>query len=254
MQLYRYNITFMKKNILFILLATCLCMLMSCHNGNEAVENTKSAAADEPEWGAELDSLRLLCLTLDSKDPIAILETLMSVEYVPMHGPIHHCLGGMALLTAYSNAGGDIALDSALQVLMERDYKIPGAACGNLGCCGAALSCGTFMSIITNNSPFATDAWRLSNLCTAQALTSVAEHGGPRCCKRDSYLSVLSTVDFVKEHLGIEMVRADVKCSRQSLNKQCIGKQCPFCPSGIDASEVGEARCNGCANASGCRK
>lgn len=86
------------------------------------------------------------------------------------------------------------------------------------------------MSIVTDNSPFATEAWHLSNLCTAQALEQVASNGGPRCCKRDSYLTILSTVDFVKENLGIEMHKPQVRCTRSQSNEQCIGQKCPFSP------------------------
>ena len=68
------------------------------------------------------------------------------------------------------------------------------------------------------------------NLCTARALEQVALNGGPRCCKRDSYLSVLTAIDFVKEHLGVEMEKPEVKCSRSQINEQCIGKKCPFSP------------------------
>jgi hypothetical protein len=60
----------------------------------------------------------------------------------------------------------------------------------------------------------------------------VALNGGPRCCKRDSYLSILSAVDFVKENLGVEMERTDVTCSRSQINNQCIGRKCPFAPQG----------------------
>ena len=54
--------------------------------------------------------------------------------------------------------------------------------------------------------------------------------GGPRCCKRDSFLSVLAAVDFVKEHFGLEMEKPDVVCTYASQNNQCIGKRCPFSP------------------------
>ena len=51
---------------------------------------------------------------------------------------------------------------------------------------------------------------------------------GPRCCKRDSYLSILSAVDFVKEHFGVEMEKQEIVCNFSDRNGQCIGKRCPF--------------------------
>lgn len=175
-----------------------------------------------------MEDVMNLCLADTSSDPIDVFENLVSQPYCTMHGPIHHVLVGASLLTAYHNAGGKVDLRAGLVRLMQQGKKVPGAACGNWGTCGAAISAGIFMSIITENSPFATDAWRLSNLLTAKALEQVALNGGPRCCKRDSYLSILTTVDFVRENLGVAMGKPVVKCSRSEMNEQCIGKKCPF--------------------------
>lgn len=181
-----------------------------------------------------MDSIIDLCLNETSKDPIAILEKMMSQPFCHMHGPEHHVLVGAALLTAYNNA---LPADSvhpnmqeSLLEVMSRGRQVPGGACGYMGACGASISTGIFMSVITHNTPLSKDSWHLCNLVTAKALESVAMNGGPRCCKRDSYLSILTAVDFVKEHLGVEMERADVKCSRSQINNQCIGKDCPFSP------------------------
>jgi hypothetical protein len=114
--------------------------------------------------------------------------------------------------------------------MRERGEQVPGGACGYMGACGASISTGIFLSIVTRNTPLSTDTWRLCNLCTACALEQVALNGGPRCCKRDSYLSVLTAIDFVKENLGVEMVKPEVRCSRSQINEQCIGKKCPFSP------------------------
>lgn len=177
-----------------------------------------------------LDSVIFLCLNETSKSPIEILEKEMSMSFCHMHGPEHHVLVGTALLTAYKNAGGEIDLSSALSEMVERGKQVPGGACGYWGACGAALSTGMYLSIVTKNTPLSTDSWRLCNLITSKALEQVANNGGPRCCKRDSYLSVLTAIDFTREHLGVEMEKPEVKCSRNQLNNQCIGKKCPFSP------------------------
>jgi hypothetical protein len=142
-------------------------------------------------------------------------------------------LVGAALLTAYNNCLPDSAkldMKSALDEVVKRGQQVPGGACGYMGACGASISTGIFMSIVTRNTPFSTDTWRLCNLMTSRALEQVAENGGPRCCKRDSYLSVLTAIDFVKENLGVEMEKPEVRCSRSQINEQCIGKKCPFSP------------------------
>ncbi len=63
---------------------------------------------------------------------------------------------------------------------------------------------------------------------TAKSLAAIGETGGPRCCKRDSFLSILAAVDFTKEHFGIQMEKPEVVCRYSSRNNQCIGKRCPF--------------------------
>ena len=182
---------------------------------------------------AGMDSIVALCMAETSKDPIAILEKMMSQSFCHMHGPEHHVLVGAALLTAYNNAAADtmkVDLQSGLLEVMSRGRQVPGGACGYMGACGAAVSTGIFLSVVTRNTPLSTETWQLCNLMTARALEQVALNGGPRCCKRDSYLSILTAVDFVKEHLGVEMEKAKVKCSRSRINNQCIGKKCPFSP------------------------
>ena len=63
---------------------------------------------------------------------------------------------------------------------------------------------------------------------TAKALDSIGRVGGPRCCKRDSWLAILAAVDFVQEHLQIKMKRTVPVCSHSARNNQCIGSRCPF--------------------------
>lgn len=50
------------------------------------------------------------CRESGSRDPIAILQTLMNDPFIYMHGPEHHVLVGAALLTAYANSGGQVEL------------------------------------------------------------------------------------------------------------------------------------------------
>ena len=120
-----------------------------------------------------IDSLVGLCMSQPSKNPVVILNEMMALPFCHMHGPEHHIMVGMALLTAYKNSGGELELKNALN--------------------------------------------------------AIGEIGGPRCCKRDSYLSILKAVDFVKENLGISMERPEIRCSFRSKNNQCVGKRCPFC-------------------------
>lgn len=177
-----------------------------------------------------MDTIVALCLAETSRNPIEILEKLMTQPFCHMHGPEHHVLVGSALLTAYRNAGGDLDLEPALIEMQARGKQIPGGACGFWGACGAGISTGMFLSIAAKSTPLTQEPFGLANRMTAKALEQIGTVGGPRCCKRDSYLSVLAAVDFAREHLGVEMEKSSVVCTRAALNNQCIGKRCPFSP------------------------
>ncbi len=70
---------------------------------------------------------------------------------------------------------------------------------------GQRISTGMFVSILSKSTPLTKEPFALSHLMTAKALEEIGLIGGPRCCKRDSYLSILAAVDFVQEHFGISM-------------------------------------------------
>ena len=177
---------------------------------------------------AGMDTIIGLCLSQTSRNPVEILEKMMAMPFCHMHGLEHHVMVGAALLTAYQNAGGELDLASALTEMMNRGKSVPGGACGFWGACGAGISSGMFISIISKSTPLSVEPFALSHKMTAKSLGVIAEIGGPRCCKRDSYLSILAAVDFVKEHFGVEMEKPVVICSHSSQNNQCIGKRCPF--------------------------
>ena len=177
---------------------------------------------------AGLDAILVLCLSETSRDPAEIIEKMMALPFCHMHGPEHHVMVGAALLTAYRNAGGELDLEKALTEMMNRGKSVPGGACGFWGACGAGISAGMFVSILSHSTPLAQEPFALSHQMTAKALGEIGRIGGPRCCKRDSYLSILAAVDFVREHFGVEMVRPEIVCTHSAENNQCIGARCPF--------------------------
>ena len=158
------------------------------------------------------------------------METMMRMDFCHMHGPEHHIMVGAALLTACKNAGGNIDLNKALPEMYSRGKAVPGGTCGFWGACGAGISAGMYISIVTGATPLSANEWSLSNKMTSRALGKISDFGGPRCCKRDSYLSILEAVAFTKEHLGIDMEVSDIICSRSDFNNQCIKDACPFYP------------------------
>ena len=178
---------------------------------------------------AGLDSIMSLCMAETSKNPIEIIEKMMTMPFCHMHGPEHHVMVGAALLTAYKNAGGDVDLKEALTEMINRGKSVPGGACGFWGACGAGISSGMFVSIISNSTPLSKEPFALSHKMTSKSLEAIGNVGGPRCCKRDSFLSILAAIDFVKDNFGVEMEKQNtVICTHSFQNNQCIGIRCPF--------------------------
>ena len=177
-----------------------------------------------------LEAVKRICLEERSKDPIAIIQRIMRDPYIYMHGPEHHIMVGASLLTAYKNAGGDADLPVLLEEMTQRGGQVPGGTCGFWGCCGAAVSCGIFFSLIRSATPLSKEERGAANQATAKALTRIAKYGGPRCCKRDSFLSILSAAETLWEQTGIrlECIGKPVYCAFSAKNAQCLGETCPF--------------------------
>lgn len=175
-----------------------------------------------------IDACLQLCLAEKSKSPIEIAEKMMAIPFCHMHGPEHHVIVGAALLTAYKNAGEDIALTKALIELTKRGKHVPGRACGFWGACGAGISSGMFISVVSHSTPLSMEPYALSHRMTASALSRIAETGGARCCKRNSYLAIQAAVEFVEKNLGILMEKTSTVCPHSRENNQCIGTRCPF--------------------------
>lgn len=175
-----------------------------------------------------MDALIGFCSSETSKNPIEILRKMMQMPFCHMHGPEHHVMVGAALLTAFKNAGGDIDLHTSLLEMMNRGKSVPGGACGFWGACGAGISTGMFVSIISKSTPLTNEPFAFSHQMTSKALARIGEIGGPRCCKRDSFLSVLTAIDFVEKHFGVKMESEKVVCRFRPQNSQCIEARCPF--------------------------
>ena len=169
------------------------------------------------------------CAAAAGRDPIAMLTDMMNDPYIHMHGPEHHTMVGAALMTAYRNAGGDIDLTACLAEMKKRGARCPGGSCGFWGCCGAAVSAGMCMSIITGTTPLSGKTWGLANITTARALEAIGRIGGPRCCKRDSFTAVIEAAKLIEAELGIALdMPPRVTCAFSAENKQCLGKNCPY--------------------------
>lgn len=176
----------------------------------------------------EINTILDICLNEDSSNPFEIIEKLMSESFCHMHGPEHHILVGASLLTSYKNAGGNINLQESLIEMINRGKEVPGGICGFWGSCGAGISTGIFISIISNSTPLSEEPFKLANWMTSKSLYLVGKYGGPRCCKRDSFLSILAAIDFVEENFKIKLEKSEITCNFSDNNNQCLKNKCPF--------------------------
>ncbi len=173
--------------------------------------------------------IRQRCLESKDTNPIVLAEKLMQELTVHMHGPEHHVLVGSALLTAYYNVTGKPGLADALEKMQQRGKQVPGGTCGFFGCCGAAVSAGIFSAIVMESTPLSEETWGKANLLPSKCLANEAKLGGPRCCKRNTYLSILTAVQFCREELGVTLpIPSRTVCRFHHKCRECLGKKCPF--------------------------
>ncbi len=197
--------------------------LSMCENGHYVCDacHQKGAASIVPA----------LCQSMHGTNPLTIAESIMRHPSVHIHGPEHHYIAGAALLCAYHHITGDIDLTAALDELIARGCAVPGGTCGYWGACGAAISTGVYISVLTGATPYSIEPWRLCNAITAQCLQTLADVGGPRCCKRMTYLCIVEAAKFTAEHFGVTMpLQNDFHCIFHRQNAECIRNYCPFYP------------------------
>ena len=186
---------------------------------------------DECHGKEGIRQIKEYCLATKSRNPIAIAQEIMENPYIYMHGPEHHVLVGAALLTACHNCGNERDLAADLEEMINRGSQVPGGICGLWGSCGAAVSTGIFVSILTDSNPLSGHSWGQANEMTSKSLADIAAKGGPRCCKRDSFTAILAASRYVKEQFGIELETTpeeQVVCHFSKWNAQCLGRKCPY--------------------------
>jgi len=195
-----------------------------CKNGHYICDRCHSSSA--------VDLIENYCLTSNSEDPLELALTLMRSPNVKMHGPEHHFLVPAVLLAAYYNIKKDYK-EKATKIRMakKRSSQILGGFCGFYGNCGAAVGTGIFVSLVTDATPLSVTDWKLANLVTSKSLFTIAKHGGPRCCKRNTFLAILQASEFVKENFGVTFkLNKELKCEFYTLNNECLQQKCPFHP------------------------
>ena len=207
---------------------------MECSICHEKFENNVSCedghyVCDDCHSKRGIEVIEEMCRTSEEKNPVILMQGIMENPYIYMHGPEHHVLVGAAIITAYHNCGGELDYEWAMTEMVRRGKEVPGGICGFWGCCGAAVSTGIAYSILKKATPLSGKSWGKSNLMTARALQNIGSCGGPRCCKRDSFLAVVTAAEVIREEFGVELeIPEKIQCTFDRENEQCIRRICPF--------------------------
>lgn len=162
----------------------------------------------------------------------ALLQSLLAQPGLPMHCPVHHYIVPAALLSyaAAHSGASKAALRRRLASAEERSRNVLGGFCGFYGACGAAVGLGIFVSVHTGTTPLQAEHWGLANRATGQALLAIAQHGGPRCCKRVS-LATLESAAPILAALGLPPAHIQrPACTWHEGNAECLKNNCPYYP------------------------
>ena len=194
---------------------------VKCTNGHFVCDSCHQSEA--------VDYIENYCKNNFSKDPVKIATELMRNPKIKMHGPEHHFLVPAVLLTSYYNTiGTPEMIGEKINIAKSRAEKVPGGICGSCGNCGAGVGSGIFISTITKATSLSEEPWKLSNLMTAKSLENIANNGGPRCCKRDSYLAIQTAVEFLKNNFNVYLPVSEIICEFSNMNKDCKKEACLF--------------------------
>lgn len=182
---------------------------------------------DECHGKNVLELVEEICTATDIKDPIELANIIFEIPGLNMHGPEYHSIVPAILVTAYQN-NTEKKDPAGIKEAIKRGRDTKGGYCGTHGACGAAIGAGAAYSIINEASPMSKESRGNANLITAHALLDISKLGGPRCCKRETILSLKSAklkIDVFKAANEAEYI-----CKQFKDNKDCIGNKCPYFP------------------------
>ncbi|MBN1803577.1 MAG: radical SAM protein [Candidatus Lokiarchaeota archaeon] len=174
--------------------------------------------------------IQSFCTTTDLKDPFEIADEIMKHDKFKVYGPEHHVLAPLAILTSLKNNsikkpdGSYITNDDLLEAI-RRASKIPGGWCGFYGSCGAGMGSGIAISIFTGATPARNQPRSLANLMTSRSLSKIADNL-EHCCKRSVRISIMESLEFLREHFNINLNYKPKTCVFSNKNDKCEKANC----------------------------
>lgn len=197
---------------------------ISCADGHFICDECHQADSDQ--------ILKVILEASLSTNPIELAREVMASPAFQMHGPEHHLMVPLVLLTALKNLGVKVT-DVHMKNAWLRAKPIPGGSCGSWGACGAAIGSGIALSVLRGLTPLSKEIWGQSNKDTGEILQHVGAYGGPRCCKRSTYSALLAAMKIIERDKIAEFPKGshDIpKCKDFWRNNQCLKTECPYYP------------------------
>lgn len=191
--------------------------------------------------GTAKDVIERACRGHQGTDPVRLATALMRHPSVKMHGPEHHFLVPAALVATWASATSTPGREALLAEARRRSDTVVGGSCGFHGACGSGVGVGIFASLATGATPRSQGSWGKANRATAGALQVIGDVGGPRCCKRTTWLALLSGVRFSRDELGVKLEGRGPRCEFHRRNDDCLERDCPFYPATGTAGAPGPA-------------
>ena len=178
-----------------------------------------------------LQFIENIILTSTSTSPLDIAELAMSVPTLSMLGCQHAYIAGGSLLAAIKNSGKMPVTDEDIKEMFSRTRKQAlGGYCGLTGVCGIVPALGACISILTGSRCGKDKEQRLTMEMVVLASRVIADLTGPSCCKAYVRSSVYAAVDFLREHLHINLSagkKAECRFSDRHPHG-CRKERCPY--------------------------
>ncbi len=192
---------------------------------------------DQCHGGDYLQFLRAYLAQCEGTDPVAVFLDLRRAYPFPVHGPEHHALVPAAFLIAHHNRHGYPDLEALWQaVLIAAD--LPGGTCAFWGACSAALGIGVACSTILDATPLTGKPRCDVQGLVAIILERIGRIGAPRCCRRESLISLLAACELSGEVLPRPIeTSGETTCDQAWANRECIGEACAFARSRREATQ-----------------
>lgn len=171
-------------------------------------------------------------INTSSKNPLEILNLIMSPNDFGLRGCAHCIATPLSIILAYKNVTetNREATDILINLFKSEVVRTPISLCKEKGECGIPISCGNaianLMPIINSKYQNSTVGKRLKSECL-KAVEDI--HDENMCCKMIAYREILFIADFMDRYFRVKFpMPAVFTCQFSKGNRYCIKEKCEF--------------------------